>query len=177
MSLNSLLVPNVYDLFCNSITTADSSDNITATRLNSDPVALSLQGGGQTIATYSVRGVNGVLPAFLPSIRYDIIKSTTPGQYATCTVTIPQFFVLTTSGSGAPQGLILSIANSSLNPLHNISFPVVIEITTGTFVIGKITLNTIGVILIQKVDETAFGAAPFGLQNDISFTYDIPNPT
>lgn len=184
MSVNLLTVPNNFDLYCNSLTINGQIGDVPTLirhRVLNPTIGLA-QGQSDTlaIASYTVRGVAGTLPAKLPFIDFNVLQNNdTSGDIASTiiTVTIPEFKILSTTGSGTLIGFFFEIEDANLIPEFNIQAGntiVQLSTTSGnpvyfTAYAGANTAGTITVIVLN----TQFGPAPYGLYTDISFSYTL----
>lgn len=175
MSLNLLTVPNVYDLFCGSLTidgpTGPASPVLEGLRTIIPNSPITIQ-GGPTVATYSIRGAGGSLPAVLPFVQFDVVTNDALSNPMTLvTVHIPQFNVLSMTGSGTPGYVQVTTLPAGLNPVYPITFVVSITNGSSTNVAGAVTIGN-GIIAVQPITGNP-STTLFSIANDICITYSL----
>jgi len=176
MALNNLLVPNVYDLFCNSITEANPEQGNTAvmTTIINPAQALVVQ-PAITLTGMTIRGVSvPVSPSLAPPITF---ITTTSGDTRMVTMLIPAFQITAQTGPSTIQFIqVCSSLPASLLPLYNTEWAITFQYTGAPIFIeyGTLALNTDGSIVFsapQTTPITPIGPAPYGLVGDIYVTY------
>lgn len=180
MSIDNLFVPNIYDLFCRSITIGTTgATGPTGPAPDSGVVSLnaplSLQ-AGSTITTYTVRGVSASLPAVLP-VTISTLSSAT-NNYSQIMIKIPEFSITGLSGATGPAFMQVTLPLIYAPIPAVLTVPCYIAATSSSFVIGIAQISGNGtncLVQIAKTDLSSLGpGAPFGLNQDICLVYN-PN--
>lgn len=173
MSISNLLHPNDYNVFCNTLTTTAGAQSFRATN-----VPMTLGGTGTpVIASYSIHGIAGALPAVMPYIDYTIIAS---GIETVIHVTIPYFDILTVSGTTPTVNAIQFVLPANITPTSTItSGTVAVYNGTSTQVVAQSYAINTGSIQLHTLNSDLFytNSSPsfFGLHNaDLCITYTIP---
>lgn len=105
MSLNLLTVPNVYDLYCGSITQSEPDDgNTPSMTVTVLPAQNLVASPAISISTMAIRG-HGSTPPVGPQI---IMNSLSDGTSTVVTLIIPQFSIISWTGSATVNSLILT---------------------------------------------------------------------
>ncbi len=177
MSIDNLFVPNIYDIFANSfngtVPGVTGSVQMASMRFLQDPqVLFGFLDGNYAITSYSERGVAGTLPPVLSTIDYHIIETHFAFQGKVIHVTVPQFSILTITGSAAPSGITFQLL-TELAPSNTISLNANILSNTGTTSPCQVIIDTTAVCTLKLYDALLFGSPPYLLYGDLCFSYTI----
>jgi hypothetical protein len=168
MSLNLLTVPNVYDLFANSITTNTTTDvPIVSEETLSELITIT---GGGTITGLNIRGNAQSLPPMLPVYVQTITGN--GGAFQQNTIKIPRFF-LTYSGA-APVSIVFSLPVNICPANGNTMASAAPLLDGGVTKIGAMQMVASGGIgAVQLILPTgSFSGPTVGTLNDITWVYD-----
>jgi len=175
MSLNNLLVPNVYDLYCGSLTTSNDHGSVmTGSQVIATNVPIQIAGNGtsQSIATYAIRGVTqSAFPPVIPSIQYDILENE---NQTIINVKIPRLTILAASGIGNNPTIIQFVNIAEAIPANATSQVIYVNLTATTYSPGLITATNDGIIELQLFGAgNTYGTVNYGMITDIVFCYTL----
>lgn len=174
MSLNLLTVPNVYELFCGSITQISGPTGATGTTPSFTPTIVAAQNlvasPSITATQISIRGVTGPIPVG-PPITLNVLQS---GVTNVVTMVIPQFTITFTGATGLTN-VQLTVANTwpvDLLPLYNTTWIVPFQTSTLIYAESYITLSQTGILTWKpSADLSPFGPSPLGFAGDVYLSY------
>jgi len=146
MSLNLLTVPNVYDLYCGSITQENPDDgNTPSMTVTVLPAQNLIASPAISISTMAIRGLSST-PPLGPQI---IMNSLSDGTSTLVTMIIPQFSLITWTGSATINFITLATLPAQFLPAYLTEWTIPFQYSNaGTYYVGPALLSlTVGGLL------------------------------
>jgi hypothetical protein len=174
MSVSSLLSPNPYNLFANTLTLTEAGLDLPVPSLIKTTVVgalMTLNTG--TIAAGSVRGQAMVIPAQLPFVDFNVLASTDQAgvQSTVITVKIPQF-TLTNMGGATPTSIFIAIPAQFCPASAEIALDCIVQSSGTNYNPAIAGIDENGRIELTLVGGPVF-AVNCGLTGDLCLTYSF----